>query len=279
MVRVFLVGLGLATTACVSTTTETRYVSDGERPVLVSPKADAPTLDAQVGYEAGVIKGHLTWSKRCRKGLETHSHDEVFEVKKPNRAGGVAAMLVGGLVGVASGAILANADNLSDEETCGYDANDNYRCSSPRQDATILGVVGIATGAGLGVVGLATLGMKTTRKPLEPIDRAPVLTKVTEQEMACGQGPVAGVGLALLRGTDRVAATSTNTEGDFALVVPARTTGPMSIIVDSTPWGTNVTRANELVARIDIPALPEPDTDPSAQTTEPAQLEDAQGAL
>jgi hypothetical protein len=267
--RLFFVGLGLASTACVETTTQTRFVSDGERQVLVPPKDNVPSLDVQASYESGVLKGRLAWSKRCRTGVEALSHDEVYEVKKPNRGGGVASIIAGGLVGALSGAILSGADKLSDVETCSTNIDGDSHCSSPRQDATLLGVGGIVTGVGLGVAGLATLGMKTTTRPLEPVDHPAALTKVQEDGVACGSGPVVGVGLALLRSGERVAATSTNTDGDFALVVPARTTGPMAIVVDSVPWGGSMIRQNELLATVDIPATAEADT--AAQDSVPTE--------
>ncbi|HEY5956060.1 MAG TPA: hypothetical protein VIV60_05880 [Polyangiaceae bacterium] len=262
---------GVLSTACVRTTTQTRYVSDGERPVLVAPKANASTLDARVAFEQGLVKGHLSWSNRCRTGVEALSHEDVFEVRTPNRGAGVAAILVGGLVSVASGAVLSNADTLSNVETCGTNINGDYSCSSPRQDATGWGIGGIVTGVGLGVTGLATFGMRTTSKPMEPIPHPAVLAKVTEQTVACGKGPVVGFGVALTRGSERLAASSTNSDGDFALVVPARTTGPMTLVIDSVPWGTELTRANELLATIDIPAAAESNNPAESATTSAEQ--------
>lgn len=252
----FFVSLVTAT-GCISTTTETRFVPDGERPVLVAPEANASTLDARVWYENGIVKGHLTWSRRCRPGIESLSHDDVYQVKTPNKAAGTVAILVGALAGVISGAVLSDAHTLSDEETCSTSSSGDTHCSSPRRDATIGGTIGLVGGISVAVAGLATFVMRPTKQLLEPVVHSPQLTKVESREAPCGEGKVEGMGVALLRGGNKIAASSTNADGDFALLVPERTTGPLTIIVDAVAQGATLTRANELLATIDIPAVPQ----------------------
>lgn len=245
------------TTGCVKTTTQSRLVSDGERPVLVSPKDQQSPLDARVRYEDGLIRGRLGWSKSCRTGIETLSHDEVVEVKSANHGAGVVALLVGGFISVVSAAVLSNASTLSDVETCSSHSDGSTSCSSPQRDATALGMVGIGTGLTFGGIGVATFGVRSTTTTVETVDHPATLSKVSEATVPCGTVKLAGVGVALIRGMERVASSTTNHDGDFALVVPARMTGRVAVFIESVPSHVTMLRPNDQIASIDIPAIAE----------------------
>lgn len=248
---IFAVSIGA--TGCVETTTQSRLVSDGERPVLVSPKDAQSPLDAQVRYENGLVRGRLGWAQRCRTGVETLSHDKVIELKTANHGAGVASLLLGGFISVASVALLASTDTFSNVETCSNDG-----CSSPQQDAIAVGLVGVGTGLALGGAGVATFGIKSTSTTVDTVDHPATLSKVSQTTVPCGTGKVAGVGVALIQGMERVASSTTNNDGEFALVVPSRMTGQVAVFIESVPEHIPLLRPNDLVAKLDIPAIAEP---------------------
>lgn len=251
--------LGVSSSGCMVKTTQTRLVSDGQREVMVEPKPDQSSVTARLVHENGIVRGKLLWSNRCRTGTEEHSHLDVIESKKPSYGLAAASLVAGALVAGLSTAILSNSENLSDVETCGYDSNDNYRCSSPRRDATLFGAAGIVTAFGMAVGGVATLAARSTSNKVEEIPEPPRLLRVSERVIPCGNGPVVGVGLALYQTSNRLAASVTNTDGDFALVVPARTTGRMAVRIESAPPGFEMIRLDVTVGTLEIPAVAEAD--------------------
>ncbi len=256
--------LGLFSSGCMVKTTQTRLVSDSQREVMVEPKSDQSSVTARLVHESGVVRGKLLWTNSCRTGTEEHSHLDVIESKKPNYGLAVAGLVAGALVAGVSTAILSNSENLSDVETCDYDINDNYRCSSPRQDATLFGVAGMVTAFGMAVGGVGTLAARSTSNKVEEIPEPPRLLRVSERSIPCGNGPVVGVGVALYQAFGRLAASTTNTDGDFALVVPARTTGRMAVRIESAPAGFEMIRLDVTVGTIEIPAVAEAGPDAAA---------------
>jgi hypothetical protein len=255
-----LLAIMVLISGCTTTTQQTRYVSSGEFPIMVIPRPGQSSVDTTVAFEDGLVRGQLTWTDHCRMGFEERSYDEVIEVKKADGGKAVGAIVLGAITGLVSGLVLANRNSLSDEQVCRVVDGDS-RCSSPRTDATLLGATGAVTSVVLVGAGVGTLGVEEEASVVNTVDRDPIVSRVTDKKVPCGNGPIQGVGVALRRGTDSLAMSTTNSEGRFALVVPARTTGPISVIVQTVPENMQMLKADTKLAEVDIPAVAEESTD------------------
>ncbi len=173
-------------TGCAPTTTQVRRVESPTRVRLVRPEPEA-SLGGEFRYEAGAVVGRLAWQNACRR-------EEVRRVEKQKvnvtplitkEASALyiaigAAVVLGGAVAIA----YAGDSSSADYHSCSDTSDDE--CKSPRQLYTEAGVGLIATGlgiGGLGVVGLAT-------KPrVEPVGAPTVEQKVRtiESDVACGK--------------------------------------------------------------------------------------------
>lgn len=120
-----------------------------------------------------------------------------------------------------------------------------------------------------GGVGLATFGVKSTSTTVDTVEHPPTLAKVSQTTVPCGMGKVIGVGVALIRGMERIASSTTNNDGDFALVVPAGMTGGMAVFIESVPENIALLRPNDLVAKLDIPAVAVPKVEAPAAEPQP----------
>lgn len=250
----WLIGMAILTSGCMTTIKESNFVTDGQHTVIAPPEPTRSAIDAELTFANGVVQGRLRWANACHNAIEERSHEDIIETSKPNYGGAVGGVLIGGLATVASVAILANSSSLSNEETCGTNLNGDYSCSSPKQDAMAIGIAGAAAGVLLGLGSMTTFGAKSKSTTVDSIPQPPKLVRVDPAAIPCGQGPIPEINVAMYLGQQRLSASSSNLDGQFALVVPENTTGNMVVVIESVPSGYGSIRPNVRLGAIEIPA-------------------------
>jgi len=218
-------------------TTTQQYVTrpSGQTETILEAPEGLPVVMGDFSYEDGVVKGRVAWTYDCRKVVVNHQVAETIQTKTPNRAAGLLAIVAGAFVGVMSGVLLSDADTFSEVEECFTDSEGYTTCSSPRDRAYGLGVLGILTSAAGVGAGLGTFALKPTSRTIDAEPAPPVVARVAESNVVCGSSPVQNLGLALVRAKERVAFSATNTKGEVAFAVPHDVSGHLMVIVHSVP--------------------------------------------
>jgi hypothetical protein len=132
-------------------------------------------------------------------------------------------------------ALLQHLDDFSTEKTCDLNDDGTESCSSPRDDATVGGVLLVGTAIALAAASVVTVASKPTTTEGDLHTSPARESRVLAESTACGDGAVAGVGLSLYLAGQRVAASVTDARGDVAFHVPDWVTGPLTLMVDSVP--------------------------------------------
>ena len=242
-------------------TTTTRYVTRGigQQETILESEQNLPAVMGDFTFEAGVVRGRVGWTYDCHSTVVNKQITEEIQVKKPNHSAAVAATVIGAGLGALSVGLLSSLDTFSDVETCSTDSDGHYSCSSPREDATVLGAVGLLSSATLVGAGVVTFGSKTTSSIVSSEPAEPVVARVHNEKVACGTRPILGLGLSLFRGTERVAASTTNADGEVAFAVPTNVTGGLVAIVDAVPAPISIIRAGDIVGSVQVePTRPLP---------------------
>jgi hypothetical protein len=154
--------------------------------------------------------------------------------------------------GAASAALFAHLDAFSTDETCDTDANGDTSCSSPREGAAALGAVLAGTAVALTATSIATLAAKKSVRSDQEITAAPGAPRVIASNVTCGTGPLEGLGVAVYRAQERVAASTTDGEGNVTLRLPEWLSGPVTVVADSVPWSYSLVGQNEVLARLNV---------------------------
>ncbi len=243
-------------------TTTSRYVTRdvGQEETILESGQNLPAVMGDFTFEQGVVRGHVGWTYDCRNVVVRKQITEEIQTKQPNHGAGALATVAGVGLGALSVGLLSSADTLSDVQTCSTDSDGHYSCSSPRQDATVLGVVGVLSSAALIGTGLATFGSKTTSSVVASAPAEPVVSRVVEGKMACGNRPISGLGLSLFRAGERVASSTTNAEGEVAFAIPADLTGGLVVTVDAVPAPISVIRVGDIVGSVQVEPTKQPPT-------------------
>lgn len=247
---------------CMTTTTyrPTRIVSRDE--VTLESDQGLPSIMGDFEVERGIVHGHLTWTCDCRRATVGRQVSDVVETRKPDTRAAAAAIAAGAVVGVIAGTMLSEADTFSRDTTCSTDINGDYTCSSPHDEVIAWSGLGLVTSAVLLGTGVTTLAKKTTSHVTEQNPAQPVMLAIKEDHVVCGESAVRDVGLSLMRASERVAASTTNADGNVAFSVPQNITGNLTIVVDSVPqWMTNV-HAGTVVGSVQLDPRPSDKREP-----------------
>jgi hypothetical protein len=215
------------------TNTEIRALPPVVRQVLVAPAEPASPVAIDLAFEDGIARGHVGWAASCRRVVLSHERLQKVVRRKPAYAAVAPAGLLGVGAGVAGGALLDNRDKYSDEVTCEEDSDGELECSSPRGNATGLGLTLIGTAIALTAVAVGTATSRSSSEFRDVADGPTRQVRVLAEGVPCGEGPVAWLGVALYRADERVAASTTDGDGNIAFNVPAWLTGPVALVADS----------------------------------------------
>ncbi|HEV8551211.1 MAG TPA: hypothetical protein VGQ57_19320 [Polyangiaceae bacterium] len=244
---------GLGSTACVENYPESQALPPVEQVALVAPHSGESPLSADVQVEGSIARGHVEWAATCRRAVLLVPRKRVVEIRKPNRPAGVAAGMGAIGAGTASGVLYSHLNDYSDERTCTTDDAGEESCSSPRGNATG-GVVLLAGAAiALAAASLVTLSTSSTRAEGEVKEGPPGPPRIVESGVACGEGPVAELGIALYRGGERVAVSTTNADGDIAWSLPRGLRGEVTLVADDVPADFRVVTRGSSLGRLQIP--------------------------
>jgi len=239
---------------CMSTHTDELRVRGAESRRVIDPDARDSVLVGTFTYEDSVAQGSVRWSSSCREALVQSESIEVWHTKAPMHGAAVAALVSGVALGVGSSALLANAPNYSSlPSSCSVDDSGHESCSSPRDVAIALGVTGAIVSLIAVSAGVATFATKTERTRGESLPQPDRVVEITRQGVACGHGPVAGLGVSVFRANERVAASVTNSAGQVAFAVPPNVTGELTVVVDSVPPPLSRVREGDVVGTFSVP--------------------------
>jgi hypothetical protein len=158
---------------CTATTTNVKYETPTYEHRLTRLPGVPLVTATDLKHSNGLLSGSIVPSAACRDVPTKITNGSVVETRTSDPGANVALMLVSAAVAVGAGAILNAAPTLSDEETCTESHYEDWKgdtqhrtsCSSPQEDATIAGLVGVLLGGGGVVAGIAGL----TRKPTEHV--------------------------------------------------------------------------------------------------------------
>ena len=99
---------------------------------------------------------------------------------------------------------------------------------------------------------IATLRAKRSVRSDHEITAEPGAPRVIASNVACGTGSLEGLGVAVYRAEERVAASTTDAEGNVTLRLPEWLTGPVTVVADSVPWSYSLVGQNEVLAKLNI---------------------------
>ena len=216
-----------------ATTTEMQALPPVVRQAVVSPEEPNSPVSIDLAIEDGVAHGHLSWAASCRRVALVHERSQKVVRTKPVYEAAVLAGIAGIAAGVAGGALLDRSDELSPELTCEEDCYGTLECSSPRGEATGWGLSLVGSAIALTTTAIVTATSRSSTE-LSTVDVGSTRqARVLAEGVPCGEGPVAWLGVALYRGGARVAAATTDGDGNVAFNVPAGLSGPLTLVADS----------------------------------------------
>jgi hypothetical protein len=235
-------------------TSTTRFVTrnTGQQEIIMESSHGLPSIMGDFTAEPGLVRGHVAWTSDCERAIVNQRVTDEIKVDKPNTRAAIGSTIIGTGIGVLSAALISTADSFSDEQTCSTDNEGHYSCSSPRQNAIGLGVVGIITSAALVGTGLVTVASKPRTSIVTTEAAPPSVSRVTREHVNCGVQPVRSLGLALKRAGVTVAASSTNEDGEVAFAVPPTISGGLVVVVDAVPPPLANIRVGDIVGAVEM---------------------------
>jgi hypothetical protein len=213
---------------------------------------DASAVVAAFQSNERRVSGHVEATRSCRVVvLRTERHERVH-TRRPHHAAGTLASIGAAMSGLAGGVLLSQLDIFTNRAHCDPDG-----CSSPRGDAAAGGLLLVGAAVALGATGIATFGSREVRWAEAVASSPPRRTRTLESSVPCGQGPVSGLGVSLWRFDERLAATTTDAQGDAVLSVPRGISGTLRVVADSVPAAHPLVMPGETLSWVEVE--PEPD--------------------
>jgi hypothetical protein len=236
---------------------ETRALPPVEEEVLLPPAlAGSSVLRTHFDRSEEVLGGHVEWAATCRRALVTHPRWETTQRTVPNRPAAVAAGMGAVGAGSAGALLLTHREEFSDERTCDVDCEGNEQCSSPREQATVGGVGLVGAAVALAAASVVTLASKPRVSSIEISDGPALPPRLLEDGVACGEGPVAELGLALYRGGERIAQATTDEHGDVGFAVAASVGGSLTLKAERVPLAYRTIRPGQPLGEVRAEAEP-----------------------
>jgi hypothetical protein len=212
----------------------------------------ASAVVAEFRSDGRTVSGHVKTARSCRVViLQTERHERV-QSRKPYRAAGALAFVGAAMTGATGTVVLSRLDTFPRGSHC-----DENGCDSPRGNAAVGALLLVGTSVALAATGIATFGTRETHISEELVASPPRPTRTLESSVPCGDGSVAGLGVSLWRLGERLAATSTDAQGNATLVVPAGISGALRVVADSVPPAHPLVMPGETLAWVRVdPELP-----------------------
>jgi hypothetical protein len=214
------------------TSTESRALRPVVEHAVVPPPWLASPVTAELTSAGGVVRGHLAWATSCRRVVQVRERSQEVTHRKP----AYETVPLNGITGLGAGLggveLLKNRDQFSTRETCEDNEDGTTDCASPRDRVTGLGVslVGYAIVAVSAAVVTAASRSSSEAGPVQV--GATRQTGVLAEGVPCGEGPLAGLGVALYRADERIAGATVDGGGNVAFELPRGVAGPLTLVAD-----------------------------------------------
>jgi len=252
----------VASAGCMETVPETRSLPPIQDHVLLPPApGQGEALRLVFERDGDFVGGRLEWAATCRRAVIVHPRSETVTRSVPSGPGALAAGMGAVGAGTAGTLLLTHRDEFSDKQTCEVDCEGNETCSSPRQEATAGGLGLVATGIALATASIVTLASTPTTTSVERTYGPDLPPRIVAEGVPCGEGPVAGLGLGVYRGDERIAAVTTDEQGEVGFTVPAWAGEALTLKAEHVPLGIHtLTRGQTLgtVRPVDKPPAAAP---------------------
>jgi hypothetical protein len=241
-------------TGCVRTVTADFPLPPLEENSLLGAATGDSVLTSQFELDGGgrSVHGHVAWANSCRRVVVEHVRAREVTRVVPNHTSGVMAGIGAIGAGVASAELFSNMNAFSGTEACSTDSDGQTSCSSPQDDATVLGLTLAGSALALAAASIATFNTKASVRSDETVTGPAGEPRIVETGVACGTGAVAGLGVSVYRADERVAASTTDENGDVSLRLPDWLTGPVAVVVDSVPSDYSLVPTGELLATLNL---------------------------
>jgi hypothetical protein len=206
---------------------------------------------AEFRSDGRTVSGHVEGARSCRLLAYREDRYERVRTEKPHRGAGTLAAIGAGSTGIAGVVLLSQVNTFSARTRCDVDG-----CRSSQGDATLGALVLLGTSIVLSATAVSTFRTRETRVREEVIV-APRVTRTLASSVPCGSGPVFGLGLSVWRFDERLAATTTDRQGDAVLVVPPVVGGALRVVADSVPPDHPLVMPGETLGWVHVePELP-----------------------
>ena len=233
--------------------------------------AEVSPLRATLQMEGNVARGHVQWASTCERMVVEQPRTQAVVQTEPVRPLGVAAVVAAGILG--SAALATTVIQAGNQFGCAVsDIPEDEQPRSPtdcQESHTAAAVLGV-TAAVLLVTGIAVLTTKPSVAPGAISLGAPTPPRPVAENVACDTSVVAGLGVALYRGEERIAAATSDESGNFALELPPALSGSLDLVADVVPPGATLVRQGDVLGRWDARAT---------QTHEGAVTDERRAAL
>ena len=248
----FVVGAACALcSGCLTNVPETRSLPPVDEEVLLAPAPGAgSSLTVRLERDGDFIVADLEWAATCRRALVTYPRTETVTRSVPNGPAAVAAGMGAVGTGTVGSLLLTHTDEFSDKETCHLDDEGNETCSSPRENATFGGLALVGTSIALATASIVTLASEPTTTSVDVTRGPPLPARILESGVACGEGPVAGLVLAVYRGHERIAVATTNEQGKVGFTVPAWAGEVLTLKAERVPPGSRTVVVGQTLAMV-----------------------------
>ncbi len=235
-VSVLVASLAVATSGCYHITREVRTADLGPTTEVVPPTLAHSPLKGEWRAQDGILRGHVAWETHCVRTEMKLVREEIVKHFTSDRLGNALAIAGSIGIGVAGGALLGHLDSFSDSEaSCSQDEIDRNECTTPQEAMGAFGIIlllGGLVGAGAAASSLGD-NPRDEVTPTGPVERVDIHR--LEGDVACGDGSLADVGLAVRRLDQTVARSNPNEDGDVAFALPEGLSGDLMIVVDVVP--------------------------------------------
>jgi hypothetical protein len=257
---IILCVLALDASACMRTNTELQTLPPFAREAVVAGDETASVIAMDLALEDGVARGHLRWASSCRRVVLVHERAQEVTRKKPDYGAAVLSGVFGIGAGVLGGLLLSRSNEFSDEVTCEESDEGTEECSSPRDTAIGLGITLAGGGIALTTSAVVTAATPQSRA-YRDVDEATREERVLAENVSCGNGPVAWLEVALYGEGERLAASTTDADGNVAFDVPRELTGTVSLVANGMFSRYGVIEPGQKLAEVVL----EPAESPSSQ--------------